>query len=64
VHQSSARKPPAFPDAAAATSVGSTNDNDIDPAATEEGGGAGADHAAAADHEAHGFSVEEQAKYG
>jgi hypothetical protein len=35
------------------------HDNNVDPAATEEVGGAGADHAAAADHDAHGFSADE-----
>jgi hypothetical protein len=31
------------------------HDGDIDPALTEEVGGAGPDHAAAADHDPHGF---------
>jgi hypothetical protein len=42
-HQFCARNPPSFPEAAA----------------TEEAGGAGADHAAAADRDAHEFSADE-----
>ena len=37
--------------------LGPFHDNDIDPAATEEVGGAGADHAGAADHDAHSVSA-------
>lgn len=37
--------------------LGPFHDEDIDPAAAQEVGGAGADHAAAADHDAHGFSA-------
>src|SRR5450631_1392170 len=38
--------------------LGPFHDDDIDAAPTEEVGGAGADHAAAADHDSHGFSVD------
>jgi hypothetical protein len=37
-----------------------SHDNDIDPAVTEEVGGAGADDAAAEDHDAHCVSTDEQ----
>jgi hypothetical protein len=36
----------------------------VDPAAAEEIGGAGADHAAAADHDAHGFSADQLVRPG
>jgi hypothetical protein len=36
------------------------HDNDIDPATTEEIGGAGAHHTATTDHNTHGFSTDEQ----
>jgi hypothetical protein len=41
--------------------LGSLDDGDFDPAATEEKGGAGAEHAASANHNAHDFSRLNQA---
>ena len=42
---------------------GAFHDDDVDAAAAEEIGGAGADHAAAADHDAHECSVDERLAY-
>jgi hypothetical protein len=44
--------------------LGPFHDDDLDPAAAEEIGGAGADHTAAADHDAHGFSADQLVRLG